>query len=209
MEPLTEHVFKMMRRIRGMDENDYLQYTIAYHAAPTIRGIKPATLLCPKRVNCPLLAAWKRCRSRIAEELGVTGAALRVGADSLLLLVYKPCLLRSTLSTAEAGNLLRDHGYDPANREVLALVETLRRKCLECPIPHEVGVFLGYPPRDVRCFMNRSCAHKTTGVWKAYGDAETAKRFFARCRNAKGVAAELIGAGETLGNIGGKLRDDV
>lgn len=44
---------------------------------------------------------------------------------------------------------------------------------------NEVGLFLGYPPEDVRCFMNDSRRGvKCTGCWKAYGDEETEQ-----CRN--------------------------
>ena len=54
--------------------------------------------------------------------------------------------------------------------------------------PHEVGLFLSYPPEDVRGFIDnhaRNC--KYLGFWKVYGDVEKAKRTFAnyeRCTEA-------------------------
>ena len=49
--------------------------------------------------------------------------------------------------------------------------------------PHEVGLFLSYPPEDVKGFIeNRAANAKCTGVWKVYGDEEQARQTFARYR---------------------------
>ena len=56
------------------------------------------------------------------------------------------------------------------------------------PFPHEVGLFLGYPPEDVEGFCrNGGRNYKLSGPWKVYGRVEEAKvRFetFRRCRDA-------------------------
>ena len=45
--------------------------------------------------------------------------------------------------------------------------------------PHEIGLFLGYPPDDVEGFIeNREKAFKCPGYWKVYGDEEKAKAQF-------------------------------
>jgi hypothetical protein len=47
--------------------------------------------------------------------------------------------------------------------------------------PHEIGLFLGYPPEDVRGFMeHRGCGCKCVGCWKVYGDVQRAAELFAR-----------------------------
>ena len=50
---------------------------------------------------------------------------------------------------------------------------------------HEIGLFLGYPPEDVRCFMKNSPQGvKYTGPWKAYSNQEEAEkksRLYRRC----------------------------
>lgn len=63
-----------------------------------------------------------------------------------------------------------------------------RRKRLSCLIgrlrnnadfPHEVGLFLGYPPEDVRGFIeNRASGFKLIGCWKVYGDVDAARKKF-------------------------------
>ena len=45
--------------------------------------------------------------------------------------------------------------------------------------PHEIGLFLGYPPEDVAGFIRHQGSHyKLCGKWKVYGDVERAKALF-------------------------------
>ena len=45
--------------------------------------------------------------------------------------------------------------------------------------PHEVGLFLSYPPEDVRGFIeHRGHGSKCEGCWKVYGDAKRARATF-------------------------------
>ena len=54
--------------------------------------------------------------------------------------------------------------------------------------PHEIGLFLGYPPEDVEGFCRyQGQNYKLCGRWKVYGDREAACRRFQRydhCRDA-------------------------
>ena len=57
----------------------------------------------------------------------------------------------------QAKSLLREQGYDglaPAG-----CLSRLRQRLTQEPeFPHEIGLFLGYPPEDVRGFMeHRPC----------------------------------------------------
>ena len=67
--------------------------------------------------------------------------------------------------------------------------------------PHEIGLFLGYPPEDVEGFIYRRSEAKFTGHWKVYGDVESAQRSFQRYRRctdsylkqaAKGLEIERL-----------------
>ena len=54
------------------------------------------------------------------------------------------------------------------------------------PCPHEVGLFLGYPPEDVKGFIeNKGRNALCSGLWKVYSDKENAERIlqkWAKCR---------------------------
>ena len=94
-----------------------------------------------------------------------------------------------TLAGLKAGSLFasmfsgKEELYRDENPEhcVAKLVDRLK----ESPeFPHEIGLFLGYPPEDVKGFIeNRALHSKCTGCWKVYGDQEEAERIFARYKN--------------------------
>ena len=72
--------------------------------------------------------------------------------------------------------------------------------------PHEIGLFLGYPPSDVEGFMNSpSEGVECVGCWKVYGNRREAERIFAsyrKCTEAYCHAAERGVALERLAVAG-------
>ena len=65
--------------------------------------------------------------------------------------------------------------------------------------PHEVGVFLGYPPEDVDGFIgNRACGHKCVGCWKVYGEEEAARKTFAKYQKCTRVYCEQWARGASI-----------
>lgn len=49
--------------------------------------------------------------------------------------------------------------------------------------PHEVGLFLSYPPEDVKGFIDhRANDFKCAGLWKVYGDEEKVRSLFEKYR---------------------------
>ena len=64
--------------------------------------------------------------------------------------------------------------------------------------PHEVGLFLGYPPEDVEGFIeNKARSCKLTGYRKVYSDEEKAKNF-AKYSTFTRVYTEQYAGGKTI-----------
>ena len=81
-----------------------------------------------------------------------------------------------------ACRLLRQAGYPcgSCGQCVARLVQRLRT---EEDFPHEVGLFLSYPPEDVQGFIDhRAMDFKCAGLWKVYGDQQRAQALFDRFR---------------------------
>lgn len=197
----------LMRRLRSMGDADYLLYLIAYHAAPTLLGIKPATLVCPDPKGRDLERALDECVPCLARMFGVKVVGFRNRAGARLYLVYRPALLEAVLANREARELLAGVGYGSTDGGLEDVFGVLRRRCRGACFPHEIGVFLGYPAEDVRGFMTdggKGC--RVTGCWKAYSDEEQARRRSRRFRLAKLRAAELIVGGADLTGVADGLR---
>ena len=202
------HILDLMRKLRALPDREYLSCLIAYHAAPTLLGIKPATLICPHSAGRNLEQALDECAPCLALSTGVKMAAFRNRVGALLILVYNPEQLRDCLAADDVKRLLVEAGYDAGETGLDALLRRLAQKCAGREFPHEVGVFLGYPAEDVRDFIHcrgRDC--RMRGVWKAYKNADIARQRSDRFRWAKLRAAELLVGGADLGGVVNGLRD--
>ena len=121
---------------------------------------------------------------------GVRILPLRFTDEKALIYVYRPGKLSSDLSDSKADAILQQQGYCTGSCEkcIVQLVRKLRR---EEEFPHEIGLFLGYPPEDVCGFMeNKACNCKCVGCWKVYGDEEAAKKKFAQYKKCTQVYSD-------------------
>ena len=175
-----------------------LELTLAYHCAPALLGRKAANLVALTWAEFPDLEE-RTAEHAAALGPGVSFRLLDGGEGRALLLVYRRELLERQLRCPLAERLLRRDGYDPA-AGVEAMLDRLgRRLGAGGEFPHEIGLFLGYPPEDVEGFQihrGRDC--KLCGCWKVYSDVERARALFQlydRCRER--LCARLAG-GATL-----------
>jgi len=72
----------------------------------------------------------------------------------------------------------------------------------EKSFPHEIGVFLGYPARDVEGFIRTGGRqYLAVGYWKVYQDAICAARTFRSFDDAKICAVNEFLSGKSLREI--------
>jgi len=160
---------------------------IVRNCAPTLAGLKTASLFtCPLSSREDLLQQIRQFNRRMGRK-GLRLIPLRFSQDKALLYLFRPAKLRQDLSHSTAEALLRCHGYCTGSCE--HCVGQLARKLRASQtFPHEIGLFLGYPPEDVQGFICQGpdCC-KCTGCWKVYGDEEAAKRKVAQYRHCTSV----------------------
>lgn len=208
--PHKQGVFDLMRRLRDMPDERYLKCLVAYHAAPTLLGIKPATLICPNAAGRDLEGIFSGGRPCLGRSFGVEVAGFRNGAGALLYLVFDRALLAAVLADPEARDLLAGAGYDVDAGGVDGCLDVLRRRMAGPRFPHEVGIFLGYPPRDVRGFMRdrgRGNGCRGVGCWRTYHDVDEVVRQTDRYNRLKARAAESIVAGVDPVEVAARIRD--
>lgn len=151
---------------------------IIRHCSPTLAGIKTANMFtCPYR-NKEELKETIRGFNRILVKKGLRVLPLRLQKGRALIYVYRPSHLSRDLRAEDADRLLRERGYCCSTPEQ-CIVRLIRRLDETEEFPHEIGLFLGYPPEDVEGFIeNRVC--KCSGPWKVYGDEAAAQKRFAQ-----------------------------
>lgn len=153
------------------------------NCAPTLAGLKTGSIFtCPYESKEALLDSIRQLNKRLGPK-GLRLLPLRFSETKALIYLYRPARLRGDLSQATAESLLRRQGYQAGSCEqcVAQLARKLREKE---DFPHEIGLFLGYPPEDVKGFicLGPQCC-KCTGCWKVYGDEEAARKTFAQFKN--------------------------
>ena len=68
--------------------------------------------------------------------------------------------------------------------------------------PHEIGLFLSYPPEDVKGFIEHHAADfKYAGLWKVYGDEQRARDLFAKYQRCTEIYFQRLHAGSSIAQL--------
>lgn len=169
--------------------------------APTLAGIKTGTIFPVPFDSREELNRDIRVLNHILVPKGLRLLPLRCRQNSALLYLYRPSELRRDLKDRLAEALLEEAGYAARNSEQ-CVAYLAKRFQAEEDFPHEVGLFLSYPPRDVRGFIeNHAINYKCAGLWKVYGDVELAQRLFAQYRACTNIYCARWQAGANIAQL--------
>lgn len=161
------------------DEHLPLAKWLALELAPTILGSKPATILCLRNVRfCPLFSLWKKYQTSLLANTSIQYLSLRTTMDTEIVLFYRENLLKRCLRRRCCRQFLARRGY-PVDQGIKAVLQTLQLRFSQS-CPHEVGIILGIPLKDVIGFMEVRCPLDIIGQWKVYGCKESSLRIM-RC----------------------------
>ena len=171
------------------------------NASPTLAGLKTGNLFaCPAEDIGSLRESLRRL-NRVLVPRGVRILPVRYLEERILIYLYRPARLRKDLSNGVAKEILTSRGY-PAEDSERCVVELMRRLRADGSFPHEVGLFLSYPPEDVQGFIDhRACDFKCAGLWKVYSDEERAQRLFTRFKRCTEDYCARWQAGYDIGQL--------
>lgn len=174
---------------------------ILKHCAPTLARLKTASLFSCDVDSREALKDTLRKYNRQFVKKGLRILPLRYKDGRALIYVYRPGYLSKDLKHSYAKKLLGSLGYLPNSAE-LSVVRLINRFNEEEGFPHEIGLFLGYPPEDVKGFIEEGTrSYKCKGYWKVYSDEERAKRLFEKYRHCTAVYIEKWSKGRSLDKL--------
>lgn len=151
------------------------------HCASTLAGMKPGSIFC---VKPPAPEAVRQQVKMWNEQLAPFGLSIQIllerpGSGSMIVYVYRRNLLEKALSDCDCQRFLKKTGCDSADLDGM-LTQLAYRLQTRSEFPHEIGVFLGYPLRDVIGFIeNRGRNFTCCGFWKSYSDPAEIQACFA------------------------------
>lgn len=167
------------------------------HCAPTMASLKTGNMFCCAfQDQADMRCALREMNLRLGKR-GVRLLPLRYRDGVGLVYVYRPQMLEQDLQNRDVRRVLREQGYGCTTtgqclRRLMDRLET------QDGFPHEIGLFLGYPPEDVEGFIHRRDEAKCCGAWKVYGDVEQAQRIFQRYRKCTSVYLDRWRSGFTM-----------
>ncbi|MDR3145479.1 MAG: DUF3793 family protein [Treponema sp.] len=177
----------LLAKIAGLfpwlpEEQQKLEVFIRWAAGPVIAGLKPASLVSFLRSQSG--DAWERRGAGICRGLGISAFPLRKSQRGTLVLLFRRRYLIRKVLTGVPGRYLRSLSY-PTEFGPEACLTHLKARftaldTISSPFPHEVGIFLGYPPVDVIGFCSgKPSPYNCRGYWQVYHRPERAQRAFA------------------------------
>ncbi|WP_084804279.1 DUF3793 family protein [Halonatronum saccharophilum] len=163
---------------------------ILKNVGATIMGVKPSELRSIKVHNGDI-NVWEDCKKSITSYAEMEIVELNEDWFRKKVFIYHKSALDKELRELENLNFLKEIGY-PQNYSLGLYVHVLVTKLRSYELgkgefPHEIGLFFGYPLKDVLGFMGYSDLEFTCcEEWRIYGDKSPSlmrKSSFDKARN--------------------------
>ena len=150
---------------------------VILHCAPTLAGLKPASLFTCHKAEYPDLKAELAYLNAQLNSRNIFFQIVASRPTYDLVMIYEGTLLWNHIQGEGEAEFLRSYGY-----KLEDLKETLRQLMVQMQnndFPHEVGIFLGYPLEDVKSFIREGGRnYKDIGYWKVYHNEVKAHEIF-------------------------------
>ena len=178
------------------------EYQIIRFCAPTLAGLKTASLFCCDAPDeAELLGQLRHWNTSLAPK-GLQMLPLRIWNGRALIYLYRPKALARDLACEDAACLLNGSGYDGTEPSGCLRCLMDRLQCQKDGFPHEIGLFLSYPPEDVKGFIEHHAADfKYAGLWKVYGDEQRARDLFAIYQRCTEIYCQRLHAGSSIAQL--------
>ncbi|AJA47464.1 hypothetical protein CPAST_c13850 [Clostridium pasteurianum DSM 525 = ATCC 6013] len=159
-------------------EKDYMMNLITYAISPTIAGYKPSSIITISNQNKGMYDLWYKYGDEYIDNINLKVFEIMRKENLIILLFYNEKLLSQILFHENNMNFLLKFGYSNLMSLDMCL-QLLKYRYQYMACPHEVGIFLGIPVKDVEAFID--CNGKQCilcGYWKVYHDREKALKVF-------------------------------
>lgn len=198
------HIWTGLNLRNGGDEMHDFETFLVEQCAPVLAGIKPGSMFPYKPVEGErlpeLLRRWNETLAPKGVQVTSIKRCRRIGG--YLIYVYRPRQIAEILAVPAVAAFLADCGYEPGMTLPQTLRVLTRRLCQNPDFPHEVGVFLGYPLRDILGFIeNQGRDSLCTGCWKVYHEPQKALRTFQDYRACTAAYRSLYRGGSSVAEL--------
>ena len=173
-----------------------LQHEIVKYCAPTLAGLKSASLFNIAKSTTTNLYEQIREINRHFTVCNIRVIPLYEKNERILIYVYRPDFLEKDLVNELSKTIL----FSDDIHYCLSMLR--QRMANNREYPHEIGLFLGYPPEDVYGFIyHRDEDLKVKGYWRVYNNAKHAKELFNQFDRCTKCLLKRLANGYTLEDL--------
>lgn len=195
-----------MTEVRAMG-TEGVRFAVGRQCAPVLAGVKPSNLLIMEKGHEELLG-WELKGTRLARCLLYTSQR----KDYWLL--FEPAKVKAVMGDPQNESFLLSQGYERSLSLAGMLLQFRSRfagyKEGRDGFPHEMGLLLGYPLKDVLGFIEHEGRDfKLSGYWKVYDDVDYAQAIFELYQYAKQAVLQLCRQGAELSDICRVCRENI
>jgi len=156
--------------------------------APLVLGLKPSVLL---NVSLEKESEWLEFEELFTQKEAFRIKEIRELKGRLQVIFYQRETLDTVLRQKSIQEFLTKLSY-PQNYSLDSYLNLLKHRITSLEFPHEIGVFLGYPLKDVMGFMGfLSLPYRRTQGWRIYGDETPSNEVYAKYRQARSTMRKL------------------
>jgi hypothetical protein len=172
--------------------NDFILHLIGLLGA-TLAGVKPAEILTLAiYTDKTRKLVWEESYSCLSQHKELKLKDIRYIRDNKQILFYHLSALEMTLERPIHLRFLKGLGY-PENYSLEGYLDHLRERLTGKNFPHEIGIFLGYPLKDVMGFIGHpSLKLNKTRSWRVYGNANISDLRYQSFKQARTEVVRII-----------------
>ncbi len=182
---LEKQVMNFANYIKNCKGNSENLVSLIDRIGATIAGVKPAELLnFPSNNNCSNIS-WENCKDCILKNSNVKMRVVNRHKKRIHVFFYHEQELKKVINQPEVVEFLRELGY-PIKCSFEDCLEYLMIKLNSDEFPHEIGIFLGYPLKDVKGYLGKNnLNYVCSNGWKVYGNKYISQKRFKSFREAR------------------------
>ncbi|EHQ88561.1 DUF3793 family protein [Desulfosporosinus youngiae] len=185
----TKHLTELIDWAKNKT-NQHKHLFLVESLAPLVLRFKPSVLL---NVSLENETAWKEFKGLFTQPKALQIKTIRKLNGRLQVIFYQKELLDSVLRQKPIQEFLKTLSY-PKQYSLNAYLSFLKHRITSLAFPHEVGVFLGYPLKDVLGFMGLlPLPYKRTQGWRIYGEETPSNEIYEKYRQARSMMRKLAG----------------
>lgn len=171
------------------------------HCSPTLADLKVGNIFSCK-CSCIIKLQQKlKSYNRLLNSKGIFLTLLSLKKDNALIYMFRTKRLQQYMDSTEIKKFMKSYGY--SNGSIYHYIKKLSHKLqTHDEFPHEIGIFLGYPLEDVKCFIKnegRNC--QCIGTWKAYHNLDDALKVFDSYKRCTKVYKDKLQSGTSFEDL--------